>query len=85
MPRLSEFYGIIILMNFRDHEPGHFHVWYGDYRAIITIDDGLVKGEMPARALRMVLEWMDKHKDELAKNWMLAKQGLPLEKIEPLK
>ena len=47
MPEISRFYGLIILMNFKDHNPPHFHVWYGDFKAIVTIDDGIVKGEMP--------------------------------------
>jgi hypothetical protein len=25
MPQLSNFYGIIIFMNFQDHAPAHFH------------------------------------------------------------
>ena len=31
MPEISRFYGLIIYMNFKDHAPPHFHVWYGDY------------------------------------------------------
>ena len=30
-----------------DHNPPHFHVRYGEFEAIITIRDGVVKGEMP--------------------------------------
>lgn len=29
-------------MNFADHAPAHFHVWYGDYKVIISIKDGVV-------------------------------------------
>ena len=47
MPQISFFYGIYIWMNFSDHQPPHFHVWYGDYKAIVNIKDGIVKGEMP--------------------------------------
>ena len=35
MPQISFFYGIIILMNFSDHAPAHFHAWYGDYKIIV--------------------------------------------------
>ena len=55
-------------MNFQDHAPAHFHAWYGDYKIIVSIKDGVVKGEMPGRALRMVLEWLDLHRDELLEN-----------------
>jgi len=72
-------------MNFADHAPAHFHAWYGDYKIIVSIHDGVVKGEMPGRALRMILEWLDLHRDELLSNWEKAQRGDALEKIEPLK
>ena len=71
-------------MNYCDHLPPHFHVWYGEYRCTVNIKDGIVKGEMPGRALHMVLEWLDSHRAELMDNWELAQKGAPLNKIEPL-
>ena len=62
-------------MNFQDHAPAHFHAWYGDYKIIVSIKDGVVKGEMPGRALRMVLEWLDLHRDELLENCDRAQNG----------
>lgn len=85
MPQISFFYGIIILMNYSDHAPAHFHAWYGEYKVIVSIKDGVVKGEMPARALKMVFEWLDQHRDELMDNWDRARNGETLEKITPLR
>ncbi len=85
MPEISRFYGLIILMNFKDHNPPHFHLWYGDFKAIITIQDGIVKGEMPQRALKLAFEWLEIHREELLFNWKLAQIGEELIKIEPLK
>lgn len=85
MPEISSFYGIIITMLFKDHNPPHFHVRYGEYRALITIKDGIIQGELPRRALTMVYEWLDLHKDELLENWRLMEQSKALNKIEPLK
>ena len=85
MPEICRFFGIIITMFADDHNPPHFHVRYGDYEAIVTIDKGVVKGEMPGRALKMILEWLEQHKEELMENWEKAQKGDPLEKIEPLK
>ena len=85
MPQISAFYGILILMNFKDHAPPHFHVWYGDYKVSITIRDGIVMGEMPQRALKLVFEWLDTHKEELLLDWEKAQRGEELLKIEPLK
>ena len=44
----------------------------------------MVKGEMPRRALHLLLEWLDLHKDELMKNWERLEKGETLEKITPL-
>jgi hypothetical protein len=85
MPEISRFYGIIILMNFLDHAPPHFHAWYNDYKIIVSITDGTVTGEMPKRALKLIFAWMGQHREELISLWNKAQNGVPLHKIEPLK
>ena len=72
MPEISKFYGIIIYMYIDDHNPPHFHVWYDEYKAEVTIKDGIVRGEMPRRALRLVYEWLDLHRDELMERSTLS-------------
>ena len=85
MPEISRFYGIIIYMYMSEHNPPHFHVWYENYKAIITIKDGIITGSLPRRAVNLVYEWLDLHKEELIDNWnRLAKFESP-KKIEPLK
>ncbi|MBE6586940.1 MAG: DUF4160 domain-containing protein [Ruminococcaceae bacterium] len=72
MPVLARFYGIIIRMYFQqsEHNPPHFHAIYGEHMAAICIQDGKVlEGELPRKALEMVLEWNDLHRDELMKIW----------------
>lgn len=85
MPEISRFYGVVVRMFFRDHNPPHFHIEYQDYEATIDIDSGIVRGEMPRRALKLVFEWLDLHEQELFENWELAQQRKPLKRIEPLK
>ena len=85
MPQISRFYGIIILMNYRDHLPPHFHAIYNDYEVIVSIGDGEIKGNMPVRALRLILEWWEINKEALMDRWERCRVGLPLDKIEPLK
>ncbi|MBC8602960.1 DUF4160 domain-containing protein [Parabacteroides acidifaciens] len=85
MPEISRFYGIVIYMYINEHNPPHFHIWYEEYKAIITIKDGIITGCLPRRALTLVYEWLDLHKDELLANWeRLCNYEAPL-KIEPLK
>ena len=38
MPTISRFYGIVVFMNYADHEPPHFHVRYQDQEVIIEIE-----------------------------------------------
>jgi hypothetical protein len=40
---------------------------------------------MPARALKLILEWWELNKDALAETWNRAHSGVPLGTIEPLK
>ena len=85
MPEISRFYGIIIYMYMSEHNPPHFHVWYENYKAIISIKDGIITGSLPRRALNLVYEWLDIHKDELLKNWNRFAHFETPQKIEPLK
>jgi len=84
MPEISNFYGIVITMVFNDHNPPHFHIKYGEFRAVITITDGTIKGSLPRRALNLVYEWLDLHRNELLDNWRRLENRQELFKIEPL-
>ncbi len=84
MPVVSRFFGISIMLYYRDHEPPHFHARYGDQEVTIGIADGRVAGHFSRQALVMVHEWWDLHRDELMATWELARARLPLEPIEPL-
>ena len=84
MPVLSRFYGIVVYMNYRDHEPPHFHARYQDQEVMVEIESGLIRGSFPKRALRLLFEWMELHREELEKNWVRARDQQPLEPIPPL-
>ena len=81
MPEISSFYGIIISMFFVDHNPPHFHVKYQGYEAIIDIATGTIRGELPRRALNLVYEWLDLHKDELLPIGRRWRMPSPLTKL----
>ncbi|MBI2857013.1 MAG: DUF4160 domain-containing protein [Chloroflexi bacterium] len=85
MPRISEFYGIIIAMFYNDHDPAHFHVIYGEHMALVGIDHiRMMEGKLPRRALGMVMEWAAAHQSELRHDWQRARERRPLIPIEPL-
>lgn len=84
MPLISRFFGIIVYMFWREHQPPHFHAKYGDNEVIVEIETGMATGSLPRRALQMIQEWRELHKDELLEDWKLAEQNKPLKRIEPL-
>jgi Domain of unknown function (DUF4160) len=85
MPRISAFYGIVITMYWRDHNPPHFHATYGEFSAKVEIESGQVfEGDLPRRARRFVSEWADLHRTELERNWELARSRQALATIDPL-
>ena len=83
MPELCRFLGIVIAMFYKDHAPAHFHAKYGEFEITVAIDTGIVIGEFPKRAQRLVLEWYELHKMELKNDWESARQGKPLKAISP--
>ncbi len=86
MPRVSEFFGITIYMYYRDHAPPHFHAFYSEYEVEINIKTlEIIKGKMPPKIKKLILEWSKIYQKELKKNWELLKQREPLKKILPLK
>ncbi len=85
MPEISRFFGVIVTMNFREHNPPHFHVSYGGYEASISIQDlRTLDGSLPNRIKGLVLEWADAHRDELMTNWNLIQSRKHPQKIKPL-
>jgi len=85
VPTISRFFGLVISMYHDDHAPPHFQVKYAEYRGRITIGGlELIEGNLPRRALALVLEWAAVHRSDLWTNWHRAEAGLPLEQIAPL-
>lgn len=84
MPELCRFLGIVIFMNFNEHNPPHFHARYGDFEIIVEINSGIVEGKFPKRALSMVIEWYEIYKDDLLHDWELIRTTGEFNKIPPL-
>ena len=85
MPTISRFYGILIQMYFADHAPPHFHALYAEFEALIAIQTfEVMRGELPGRAMALVLEWAQQHRTELMEDWELCVQNQMPAKIHPL-
>ena len=72
-------------MYYNDHAPPHFHIRYGQQKALIAIESqAVIQGSVSNRALNLVTEWVLMHQAELMENWNLARQNQILNTIEPL-
>jgi hypothetical protein len=85
MPRVSEFFGIVIYMYYNDHMPPHFHAEYGEHEAIYEIDTlDVTRGSLPRRAHALVVEWASFYRSELRDDWERARSEKPLAEIKGL-
>lgn len=86
MPTISMFRGIKIFMNWREHQPPHFHASYGGEEVLVSIRElEVLEGSMPGKQLKMLLGWAAFHQEELLENWELAEKNQDLFEIAPLK
>lgn len=89
MPRISQFFGILIYMYYNDHMPPHFHAKWAEHEALIlictsTAPSSIYAGDLPKSHLDLVLRWAAFHCEELMDNWELARKGRPIKQIAPL-
>lgn len=56
MPTICIFRGIKIYMNWREHQPPHFHAKYGSDEVAISINDiEVLEGSLPNKQLKNVI------------------------------
>ena len=83
LPTISMFFGIIIKMYYREHNPPHFHAEYQGFKAVFSIENGeMTAGKrFPDKAKKIIKEWALEHKKDLLKNWTLMEQEKSMFKI----
>jgi hypothetical protein len=85
MPVISMFFGLIIRMYYKDHNPPHIHVEYGEWNASVDFNGKIIVGELPEPQKKLVSAWCEIHKDELLANWSLCNSGEKPFAIKPLR
>ena len=86
MPTICRFRGIKITINYREHQPPHFHAVDGGEEVVVSIKEiEVIEGSIPSKQLKMLLGWAAFHQDELMENWLLAEKKQELFEIAPLK
>lgn len=79
MGYLSKCFGVIM----RPHISTH--ALYAEYEILVDIHTlEIIKGNMPRRALALILEWASIHRVELLEDWKLCEQNQTPKKISPL-
>ena len=62
MPEISRFLGIVIGMYYKDHNPPHFHAYYGEHEAAARVARVAISGLLAAIAvgvlLRLIIMWL---------------------------
>ncbi len=85
MPIISMFFGIVIRINYGDHAPPHLHAEYQGDEALFDLRTSeIIAGHLPRTAQRLVRDWMERHRENLMRNWELASTGRPTFRIAGL-
>lgn len=87
MPTLSMFYGIIVIMYNEQggkHNKPHVHARYQGEEIAVDLDGNIVDGHFPKSKLKLLLAWIEIHKEDLYANWTLLSNGENYFKIKPL-
>jgi hypothetical protein len=54
----------------KEHLPRHIHIKYGDFEAIMELDNlNIVEGQLPKKCRQLVREWAELHQNELIEMW----------------
>jgi hypothetical protein len=86
MPEICRFHGITIHFFYDDHNPPHFHAYYGNKKAVFSIKTlEMIEGNIPKKAALFVVQWAFIHRNELLICWEQAKSGRVPNKIKPLR
>lgn len=88
MPIISQFYGIIVKIYFKEgerHHKEHIHINYNEYEAIYDMQGIMIRGNLPKKQRKMVEAWITIHEIELIALWKEINESGEYFKIEPLK
>ncbi len=86
MPTLSLFYGIAIVMYWREHPPPHFHAKSAGRVMVVHIETLHVEhNSLPPNKAKLVLQWASEHRAELMEAWEQCRQRQEPNSIEPLR
>lgn len=85
VPVISIFFGIVIRMHYKEHEPRHFHAEHQAHEGKFDFDGNQIVGNITsANALALIRQWAQLNRAGLDANWSKIKAGQALDRIPPL-
>jgi len=87
VPRISEFFGIVIYMYWFDrqkHKKPHFHARHSGREAVFDLSGRCFEGNLGPRAHRLIAEWCKERKSELREAWTAAIKGKEIPWVPPI-
>lgn len=85
MPVIATFFGIVIRMYYREHEPQHFHAEHQGQSGKSDFGGVQIVGSITSRnALQLIEGWAKLNRAALEVNWSRIKASEPLNRIPPL-
>jgi hypothetical protein len=85
VPVISIFFGIVIRMHFREHEPQPFHAEHQAQEGKFDFAGTQIVGNITSRnALDLIRPWAQLNRAALEGNWSKIESGQPLDRIPPL-
>lgn len=87
MPRISEFFGIVVYMYWFDvkrHKSPHIHVKFQNQWSVFDLEGNLLEGPISSRASRLTKEFIAERNEELNDAWKKAIEGEDLPWIKPI-
>ena len=71
-------FGIVVYM-YRElggkHKLPHVHAMFSGDEIVVSLEGEILEGSIPKSKLKLLLAWMEIHKDELRANWDLLSAG----------
>lgn len=68
------------------YDLAHFHAYYQDAVPVFSVESAeCIAGALPRPQQRLVMAWVEIHRQELLDDWALLQSGRAPFKIEPLR
>jgi hypothetical protein len=85
VPVISIFFGIVIRMYYKEHEPRYLHAEHQAHDGKFDFDGNQIVGNITsANALALIRQWAQLNRGALDANWSKIQAGQALDRIPPL-